>query len=518
MRSPPPPGSASAPEASRPTSNGPSRRSAPTAATSPSSRRRRNLVAGDTNGVSDVFVHDRADRHDRRASASPRGGAQANGLSEQTGDQRRRPLRRLQVRCATNLVPATPTARADVFVHDRVAGTTDAGQRRQRPAPRRTAAAYSPRSARDGRYVAFQSVGVEPGGRRHERRRGRLRARPRRPATTDAGERRPPAARQANSASFDAGDQRRRPLRRLRRPRAATWCRATPTASTDVFVHDRQTGHDRRGSASATGGAQAQRPQLRHRRSAPTAATSPSSPRQQPGCRRHQRHATTCSCTTGRRGTTERVSVATGGSAGERRQRPRRPISADGRYVAFHSDADEPGRRRHQRHVRTCSSTTGRPATTERVSVAAGGAAGELEQLRRLRSAPTAATSRSTPAPATWWPATPTAWPTSSCTTVAIPRRWTPMPTACPTTGRRGSGSIRRARQATTAPPATRTATAPTNSRSIRRDASARLLQALSGRRRGQRVLRRTARAAQRRQRHRRGCCCRYPAAGRRGR
>ena len=43
-----------------------------------------NLVPGDTNGSTDVFVHDRDDRHDQRVSLGP-GGVQGDGSSFDPG-------------------------------------------------------------------------------------------------------------------------------------------------------------------------------------------------------------------------------------------------------------------------------------------------------------------------------------------------------------------------------------------------------------------------------------------------
>ena len=73
-------------------------------------------MAGDTNGQSDVFVRDRQTGTTTRVSVAP-GGAQGNSALRPV-DQRRWPLRRLQVQ-ATNLVAGDTNGEADVFVHDR---------------------------------------------------------------------------------------------------------------------------------------------------------------------------------------------------------------------------------------------------------------------------------------------------------------------------------------------------------------------------------------------------------------
>ena len=86
--------------------NGPdaagSRRSAPMAAMWRSSPGQQS-VAGDTNGVSDVFVHDRQTGTTTRVSVGP-GGAQAKWSQRCTGDQRRWPLGGVRRPCASNLV------------------------------------------------------------------------------------------------------------------------------------------------------------------------------------------------------------------------------------------------------------------------------------------------------------------------------------------------------------------------------------------------------------------------------
>jgi len=82
-----------------------------------------NLVAGDTNGVGDVFVHDRETGETRRVSVSSLG-EQANNFSEGatiSGDGRFVAFHSF----ATNLVPEDTNARPDVFVHDLASGVTE---------------------------------------------------------------------------------------------------------------------------------------------------------------------------------------------------------------------------------------------------------------------------------------------------------------------------------------------------------------------------------------------------------
>ena len=143
-------------------------RSAPTAATWPSSPTPTNLVAGDTNGVADVFVRDRTDRHhhagERGQRGDPRQRRQPGSL-----DQRRRPLRGLRVRRPTTWCPGTPTVTRDVFVRDRNAGTTervsvDSAGNAGRPGPARFALDQRRRPLRGLRLLRDQ-----PGVWRHQR-------------------------------------------------------------------------------------------------------------------------------------------------------------------------------------------------------------------------------------------------------------------------------------------------------------------------------------------------------------
>ncbi|MGE0360320.1 MAG: BACON domain-containing carbohydrate-binding protein [Vicinamibacterales bacterium] len=81
-----------------------------------------NLVAGDTNGWPDVFVHDRQTGTTTRASVGP-GGAQADrggSLATISADGRWVVFES----SATNLVAGDTNGQGDVFVHDRQTGTT----------------------------------------------------------------------------------------------------------------------------------------------------------------------------------------------------------------------------------------------------------------------------------------------------------------------------------------------------------------------------------------------------------
>src|SRR5437660_8907258 len=88
-----------------------------------------DLVAGDTNGVSDVFVHDRQTGTTERVSVAS-GGAQGNGSSGLIGFAFPPALAAdgrfiAFVSFATNLVAGDTNAATDVFVPDRLTGTTE---------------------------------------------------------------------------------------------------------------------------------------------------------------------------------------------------------------------------------------------------------------------------------------------------------------------------------------------------------------------------------------------------------
>jgi Tol biopolymer transport system component len=114
-----------------------------------------NLVANDTNGVQDIFVHDRQSRATTRVSVGA-AGAQANEASVTpaiSGDGR---LIVFASR-ATNLVPGDTNGTQDIFLHDRQTGLTT----RISAAPggaQSNEESSQPTISRDGRYVAFASL------------------------------------------------------------------------------------------------------------------------------------------------------------------------------------------------------------------------------------------------------------------------------------------------------------------------------------------------------------------------
>jgi Tol biopolymer transport system component len=113
-----------------------------------------NLVPGDTNGEADVFVHDRRTRKTERVSVGP-GGGQGNGESfspSLSADGRFVAFQSY----ATNLVPGDTNNTSDVFVRDRRTSTTE----RVSVGPGGVQAdgtSFDTELSADGRFVAFAS-------------------------------------------------------------------------------------------------------------------------------------------------------------------------------------------------------------------------------------------------------------------------------------------------------------------------------------------------------------------------
>ena len=113
-----------------------------------------NLVAGDTNAATDAFVHDRSTGITERVSVDS-AGVEGNGISYNgtiTGDGSLVAFYSL----ATNLVAGDTNGLADIFVHDRNTGTTtrvsldSAGNEGN-------GNSYTARISADGLFVAFYS-------------------------------------------------------------------------------------------------------------------------------------------------------------------------------------------------------------------------------------------------------------------------------------------------------------------------------------------------------------------------
>ena len=125
-----------------------------------------NLVPGDTNAFDDIFVRDRASGTTQRVSVSSRG-AQGDNISSSpaiSGDGRFVAF----VSNATNLVRRDTNGVRDIFVHDRARGTTERVSVSSSGAQGNGAsggsgatndvATIAPAISADGRFVAFESL------------------------------------------------------------------------------------------------------------------------------------------------------------------------------------------------------------------------------------------------------------------------------------------------------------------------------------------------------------------------
>ena len=114
-----------------------------------------NVVAGDTNGVQDIFVHDRQTGSTTRVSVGP-GGAQANGAS--AGQSISSDGRFVAFQSgATNLVAGDTNGLADNFVHDRQTGVTTRVSVATGGAQATGGSSFITAISANGRFVAFYS-------------------------------------------------------------------------------------------------------------------------------------------------------------------------------------------------------------------------------------------------------------------------------------------------------------------------------------------------------------------------
>jgi WD40 repeat protein len=113
-----------------------------------------NLVAGDANATTDIFVHDRATGITERVSVDS-SGAEANGGSSWPVIDAAGQVVAFQS-SATNLVANDMNHADDIFVHDRSSGATELVSLRT-SGVQGNADSQSPSISADGRRVAFQS-------------------------------------------------------------------------------------------------------------------------------------------------------------------------------------------------------------------------------------------------------------------------------------------------------------------------------------------------------------------------
>ena len=117
-----------------------------------------NLVAGDTNGTRDIFVHDQTTGETTRVSVDSAGdeGNSASTESVLSADGRYVAFEA----DATNLVAGDANAKSDIFVHDRDTGETTRVSVDSAGAEATDTSNYPALSA-DGRYVAFTSLATD---------------------------------------------------------------------------------------------------------------------------------------------------------------------------------------------------------------------------------------------------------------------------------------------------------------------------------------------------------------------
>ena len=192
-----------------------------------------------------------------------------------------------------------------------------------------------------------------------------------------------------------------------------TWCRATPTARRDVFVRDRQTGTTRRVSVGS-GGVQGNGLSFGPAISADGrfVAFESDATNLVPG---DTNDASDIFVRDRQTGTTRRVSVSSGGAQGNSEQR--RPGDLGGRALRrLHVGRHQPGAGRHQRRVRRVRPRPpdGHDPAGERQLRRR---PGQWRQRQTRRSRRTGASSPSCRPPPTWCRATPTTRATSSSAT-----------------------------------------------------------------------------------------------------
>ncbi len=288
-----------------------------------------NLVTGDTNGASDIFVHDRATGVTTRASVAS-DGSQGNGLSffrpSISGDGRFVAFQST----ASNLVPGDTNGTWDVIVHDNQTGTTDRISVASDGTEGWGGSGY-PSVSSDGRFVAFGSIAsnLVPGDTNstwdvfvHDRQSGmttrvsvagdgsQANADSAYPSISSDGRF---VAFESNASNLVAGDT---------------------NGLLDVFVHDRQSGSTTRIAVASTG---------------TQPGADPANPSISADGRFVAFHSFSSSLVTGDTnsawdvfvhdrlvGTTARISVASDGTEGSG-DSANPFLSADGRFVSFRS-------------------------------------------------------------------------------------------------------------------------------------------------------------------------------------
>jgi Tol biopolymer transport system component len=206
-----------------------------------------NLVAGDTNGLDDVFVHDRLTGETTRVSVSSAGTQANQGCFTPSLDAKGRFVAFSS--SADNLGPGDTNGESDVFVHDRKTGETTRVSLSSTGAEGNGDSQLPALDAK-GRFVAFQSlasnlVAGDTNGQRDVFVHDRLTGETTRVSVDGLGA-------QTNNHSGDPDlDARGRFV--AFESSASNLVAGDTNAVSDVFVHDRRTGETRRVSVSNAG-------------------------------------------------------------------------------------------------------------------------------------------------------------------------------------------------------------------------------------------------------------------------
>ena len=135
-----------------------------------------NLVRGDTNRVPDIFVRDRKAPEDSARQRLERRAAGRPGKPRLLGDQRATAATSRSPRSPRTSSRATSTGSRDVFVHDLRSGHDEARQPRRLRQPGRRRERRGRRRLQRGRSLpGLLVLGREPRPARHERQAGRVR-------------------------------------------------------------------------------------------------------------------------------------------------------------------------------------------------------------------------------------------------------------------------------------------------------------------------------------------------------
>ena len=209
-----------------------------------------NLVAGDTNGVADVFVRDRQTGTTERVSVDSAGN-QGNSTSGTFGFTISADGRYVAFEsAASNLVPGDTNGTSDVFLRDRQLGTTVRVSVATGTGAQGNLGSYYPFISGDDRYVAFDSMATNlvPGDTNgvndsfvYDRQTGVVE----RMSVTSAG------VQQNDRSDFSYISRDGRYVTFM--SQATNLVPGDINAHVDTFVHDRSTGITRRADVSASG-------------------------------------------------------------------------------------------------------------------------------------------------------------------------------------------------------------------------------------------------------------------------